>query len=82
MHNFDPIITCVPATITELITSEHQELHINGFDYTSTASGTSGGGGVIVNGKGTSGTTGGGGEETNNTSDGGGGEGVDGTSDW
>ena len=33
--NFDPIITCVPATVTELVTSE-QNLFIDGFDYTAT----------------------------------------------
>ena len=58
MRNFDPIITSVPATITELATSE-QQLHIDGFDFTTSATvgnGTPGGVGEDV---GTSGTPGG-----------------------
>lgn len=77
--NFDPIITSVPATVTELITSE-QSLFIDGFDYTATdpaalssdvtcvevSDMTEGGNG------GESGSSGGGGEEWNGTPGGGG----------
>lgn len=32
MNNFDPIVTCVPATVDDLMTSE-QHHYIDGFDY-------------------------------------------------
>ena len=78
LRNFDPIITCVPATITELPTSPDRHFHIDGFDYTAAnpaadggMNGTPGGGsegpngGVVVGGGGmvSSGTQGGGGED-------------------
>ena len=37
LRNFDPIITCVPATLDELITTTTEEhTHIDGFDYVAT----------------------------------------------
>ena len=66
MRNFDPIITSVPATITELVTSE-RHLHIDGFDFTVIATvettGTTGDG-IIHNG-----TPAGGGEGSNEETD-------------
>ena len=76
MRNFDPIITCVPATLSELPTSD-RHFHIDNFDYTAAggqSGGTPGGGGegqsgtAVGGGEGPSGTPGGGGEGANGVS--------------
>ena len=87
MRNFDPIITCIPPTVPELTTSsEHQNFHVDNFDYTATANGgTSGGGGRgAKQTNGTPGGEGGGRNGTANGTPGGGGEGTetDPSGDW
>ena len=72
LHNFDPIITCIPATTSDLVTT-NEHIHIEGFDYTSTGpsegEGEGPNDGMARNGSEVvpNGTRGGGGEVTNST---------------
>ena len=73
LRNFDPIITCVPATITELPTSPDRQFHIDGFDYTTGNGQSASGGGGGMNGtpggesEGPNGVARGGGKEDSGT---------------
>ena len=47
LRHFDPTLTSIPPTIADLVGTE-RSLHIEGFDYVSSETGSSGGGGGIT----------------------------------